>query len=367
MWQALAGIARLLPGEAAHVAAVKTLALGLGPAPSLPKMPVHIAGLEFENPLGLAAGFDKNAACYKGAMKLGFGHVEVGTITPLAQPGNPTPRVFRLTEDQAVINRYGFNGKGMQAAHRNLAAVRSYSGILGVNVGANKTSDDPTNDYRVAVSYLAELADYVTLNISSPNTPGLRDLQADENLAQLLAAGQAGLADSGYDRPLFLKMAPDLSFDEIDAIIERCSSAGVSGIIATNTTISRPEGLRSRFAGESGGLSGDPLFELSTMILERVVTRVNKQADNAADRMAVIGVGGVSTGWQAYAKILVGADLVQLYSALALQGPTVPEAIIRELQDLMSCDGVGEIGAAKGAIPDAQKAIKHALLLAQSA
>ena len=360
MWQTLAKIARRLPGEAAHVAAVKTLAFGIGPNPTLPSIPVSVAGIDFANPLGLAAGFDKNAACYRGAMRLGFGHVEVGTITPLAQPGNPKPRVFRLPEDGAVINRYGFNGNGMEAARRNLEAARHYAGVLGVNVGANKTSSDPTNDYRVAVAHLAHLADYVTLNISSPNTPGLRDLQADERLQDLLAAGKAGLQDAGIERPLFLKMAPDLAENEIDAIVSRCCDDKVSGIIATNTTIARPDDLQNQFAGETGGLSGAPLFEKSTAVLARVAAQAN-------NKLAVIGVGGVSTGWQAYAKILVGADLVQLYSGLALQGPTLPGDIISELHRLMLRDGVASVAAAKGAIPDAKKAIKHALLLVQSA
>lgn len=359
MWQLLAGMARLLPGEAAHVAAVKTLALGIGPKPDLPSMPVSVAGLTFDNPLGLAAGFDKNAACYKGAMGLGFGHVEVGTITPLAQPGNPKPRVFRLPQDGAVINRYGFNGDGMAAAQRNLQAVRDYAGILGVNVGANKASEDKTNDYRIAVRHLAGLADYITLNISSPNTPGLRDLQADDNLRTLLDAGKAGLNDAGVKKPLFLKMAPDLSDAEIDAVVDRCCTDHVSGIIATNTTIARPDNLRHRFAGEAGGLSGAPLFAQSTAVLARV-------AKQAKQRLAIIGVGGVSNGWQAYAKILVGADLVQLYSSLALQGPTVPAQIMRDLQMLMKRDGVESLVAVKGAIPDPEKAIKHALLLAQN-
>lgn len=360
MWPLLAGAARLLPPEAAHNAAVKTLAMGIGPKPDLPQFPVEIAGLTFSNPIGLAAGFDKNAACYKGALQLGFGHVEVGTITPKPQPGNPKPRVFRLREDGAVINRYGFNGNGMRAAARNLARVRDHVGILGVNVGANKTSLSPDDDYRIAVSHLAQYADYVTLNISSPNTPGLRDLQAAKALKNLLVAGSEGMALAGVARPLFLKMAPDLSAAEIDAIVDGCCAGGVAGVIATNTTISRPNALRNAAAGETGGLSGQPLFEMSTHVLARV-------AAQAKGRLAIIGVGGVASGWQAYAKLLVGADLVQLYSGLALEGPTLPGRIMRELADLMARDGVKNVAEITGQITDPSKAIAHASLLAQSA
>ncbi|MDB2324192.1 quinone-dependent dihydroorotate dehydrogenase [Alphaproteobacteria bacterium] len=365
MWRAAAALARCLPGEAAHIAAVQTLRFNIGPKPTTPSLPVKVVGLDFDNPLGLAAGFDKNAECYAGAMRLGFGHVEVGTITPLAQAGNARPRVFRLPEDGAVINRYGFNGKGMEVAAKHLATGRPKTGditkgVLGVNVGANKTSPDPIADYHMAVARLASLADYVTLNISSPNTPGLRDLQADQMLQKLLAAGRSGMAESGTQIPLFLKMAPDLAAVDIGALVDRCASEGVDGIIATNTTISRPENLRSAAAKEHGGLSGMPLFEMSTKVLAEVCT-------TAQGQMAVIGVGGVASGWQAYAKILVGADLVQLYSGLALQGPLLPQQILAELAVLLARDGCADLAAVKGQIPDAKKAISHSLLLAQNA
>ncbi|MEL0076711.1 MAG: quinone-dependent dihydroorotate dehydrogenase [Alphaproteobacteria bacterium] len=360
MWRLAAAVARYLPAEAAHRAAVQTLRYNLGPRAQIPDLPVSVAGLSFANPLGLAAGFDKDAACFDGAMRLGFGHVEVGTITPLPQPGNPRPRVFRLRQDAAVINRYGFNGKGMEAAARNLAKKATRRGVLGVNVGANKTSKDPIRDYHEAVARLAGFADYVTLNISSPNTPGLRDLQAGEILPHLLAAGRSGLAESGAAVPLFLKMAPDLEPAEIRAVVERCIDEGVDGIIATNTTISRPSGLRSVAASESGGLSGAPLFELATSVLADV-------AKIAEGRLALLGVGGVSTGWQAYAKILVGADLVQLYTGLALHGPELPAIILRDLEMLLALDGCASLLEAKGQIKDPQKAISHALHLAQSA
>lgn len=364
IWRAAAGLARLLPPEAAHRAAVETLRRGIGPAPDLANLPVDVAGLTFHNPLGLAAGFDKDAACPDGALRLGFGHVELGTITPLPQPGNPRPRVFRLSKDEAVINRYGFNSRGMAAAEarlevRAVGAARQ-DGIVGINVGANKTSAEPTDDYRTAVARLARFADYITLNISSPNTPGLRTLQAGDNLRKTIASGRDGMAASGVVCPLFVKLAPDLEEADIDTICAIALEQGIDGLIATNTTISRPDTLLSAHAGESGGLSGAPLFEMSTHVLASIARRL------PADGPALIGVGGVASGWQAYAKILVGASLVQLYSALALAGPELPGKVVNELAALLSADGHGSVAAARGSIPDPKAAIQHALRLAQS-
>ena len=365
IWRLAAGMARLLPPEAAHRAAVATLARKIGPAPQLADMPVTLAGLTFRNPLGLAAGFDKDAGCPDGALRLGFGHVELGTITPNPQPGNPRPRVFRLTGDRAVINRYGFNSRGMDAAAARLAAREGradrHRGVIGINVGANKTSAAPTEDYRIAVGRLARFADYITLNISSPNTPGLRDLQTAENLRRLIAAGRSGLADAGCARPLFVKLAPDLGPESIAAICDTAVTEKVDGLIATNTTVTRPDGLRSSHAGENGGLSGEPLFEMATEVLAALVARL------PADGPALIAAGGVATGWQAYAKILAGASLVQLYTALALEGPDLPARVLRQLSVLMDADGVEGPIAARGQIPDPGKAIRHALRLAQSA
>ena len=357
MWQLLARLARQLPAEAAHKVAVETLRWQLGPRPTIDAEPVNLAvklgGITFPNPIGLAAGFDKNAVCYHGALRLGFGHVEVGTITPLPQAGNPKPRVFRLAEDHAVINRYGFNGKGMAAAAQNLRRRRLEAGVVGVNVGANKSSKDPIADYRHVVAALAGLADYITLNISSPNTPGLRDLQTAQHLQSLLLAARAGLDEAQVKRPLFLKIAPDLHDQDLAAIVETAVSFGVCAIIATNTTVDRPSGLASPHADEIGGLSGAPLFAPATDILVRVVT-------HAKGRIGVVGVGGVASGWQAYAKILVGADLVQLYTGLALNGPELPVQILQELVTLMQADAVHNLADAKGQIPHAAKAIQHA-------
>ena len=362
MWKLLARLARQLPAEAAHQLAVETLRWQLGPRLAIDGRPiglsVKLGGITFPNPIGLAAGFDKNAACYHGALRLGFGHVEVGTITPLPQAGNPKPRVFRLAEDRAVINRYGFNGKGMVAAAQNLRRRQLDAGVVGVNVGANKTSKDPIADYRHAVAALAEPADYITLNISSPNTPGLRDLQTAKHLQSVISAARAGLGDAKVTRPLFLKIAPDLHDQDLASIVETAATSGVCAIIATNTTITRPSGLVSHHAGEMGGLSGAPLFAPATDILARVVK-------HAQGHLGVVGVGGVATGWQAYAKILVGADLVQLYTGLALNGPELPAQIVQELANLMQADGVNKLADARGQIPHAKKAIQHAIRLSE--
>ena len=363
MWQLLARLIRQLPAESAHQLAVETLRWQLGPRPAIDSGPIDLAvtlgGVKFPNPIGLAAGFDKNAVCCQGALRLGFGHVEVGTITPLAQAGNPKPRVFRLAEDHAVINRYGFNSKGMAAAAQNLHRRKPDAGVVGVNVGANKTSKDPIADYRHVVAALAGLADYITLNISSPNTPGLRDLQTAQHLKSLLSAAWSGLDEAQVKRPIFLKIAPDLRDQDLAVIVDTAVSYRVCAIVATNTTINRPSGLASQHAGEIGGLSGAPLFAPATDILARVVA-------HAKGRLGVVGVGGVASGWQAYAKILVGADLVQLYTGLALNGPELPMQILQELVYLMQADGVKNLADAKGQIPHAREAIQHAMRLPQT-
>ena len=362
MWGLLAKVARCLPAEASHRMAVAMLQHNLGPRPIVPNLHanlrVQIAGMEFDNPLGLAAGFDNNAACFHGAMGLGFGHVEVGTITPLPQLGNPKPRVFRLSKDRAVINRYGFNSVGMEEAAKNLeSTVGQRVGVLGVNVGANKMSADPVEDYRQAVKRLAKFADYITLNISSPNTPGLRDLQTQKHLDDLLAAGLNGLKDAGFEqKPIFLKIAPDLHHDDLAVIVESCIVSGVAGIIATNTTLARPDFLNSAHASQAGGLSGAPLFTISTGILAAV-------AKLSQNRLGLIGAGGVAEVWQAYAKILVGADLVQLYTGLALEGPKMPGRILFQLAAMMDADGVQNVDEIKGQICDPKVAVKHSLAL----
>jgi dihydroorotate dehydrogenase len=303
---------------------------------------VRAFGLEFPNPVGLAAGFDKDAQVPGAMARFGFGFVECGTVTPRPQAGNPRPRLFRLGADGAVINRMGFNNGGMAAAAANLKARRG-SGIVGINIGANKDSADRIADYAACYAVLAPLADYVTVNVSSPNTPGLRGLQDREALTRLLASLVEARA-RGVHRPLLLKIAPDLDDHALDAIAEvvRTSAleGAIEGLIVSNTTIARPA-LTSAHAGQAGGLSGAPLFEPSTRILGEMYRRL----DGA---VTLVGVGGIASGADAYAKIRAGASLVQLYSALALQGPALVGRVKRELAALLARDGYASVAAAVG-------------------
>lgn len=365
MWNFLARYVQYLPAEMAHDIAVATLRYNLGPKPrpfqSRANLSVGLAGLGFANPLGLAAGFDKNAACFNGAMNIGFGHVEVGTITPLPQPGNPKPRIFRIPEHKAVINRYGFNSLGSDVVAKNLeTSARKRSGVLGVNIGANKTSKNPIDDYRKVAARLAPYADYIALNISSPNTPGIRNLQTKEHLGHLLSAGLAGCSEAGFgpadvkQKPIFLKIAPDLHLKELAPIVESCIDFGISGIIATNTTLARPSVMDKLIADESGGLSGSPLFNMSTHVLAEVA-KINES------HLGLIGVGGVASGWQVYTKILVGADLVQIYTGLAFDGPYLPRSILCQFAAMMDLEGIATVNQLRGQIPDPVAAIKHSL------
>jgi dihydroorotate dehydrogenase len=334
-----------LDPETAHRLTVKALALGLLP----PAPPVHddrlettVLGLDFPNPLGMAAGFDKHAEAVAGVLRLGFGFVEVGTITPRPQPGNPRPRVFRLVEDGAVINRYGFNSRGHAYAAARLAAWRAAhggkGGLVGVNLGANKDSSDRAEDYAAGLLAFAGLADYFVINISSPNTPGLRELQGRAALADLLARLGAARRD---EAPLLLKIAPDLSGQDREDIAEVALDGGIDGLIISNTTIERPADLISRQAGEAGGLSGRPLFAPSTRLLADMYRLTG-------GRLALIGVGGITSGRDAYDKILAGASLVQLYSALVFEGPALVPRVLRELADLLKADGVERLSDAVG-------------------
>jgi dihydroorotate dehydrogenase len=332
-----------LPAETAHEA---TLGLTRAFASVLPhagaddpRLEVKALGLSFPNPIGLAAGFDKDARVPDAMLKLGFGFVECGTVTPKPQAGNPKPRLFRLREDRAVINRMGFNNRGMDEAARNLALWRK-NGIVGINIGANKDSSDRIADYAQSFARLAPLADYVTLNVSSPNTPGLRGLQNKEELTQLLAALTAARAGSVYT-PLLLKIAPDLDNHALDDIAHVVIQARIEGVIVSNTTIARPP-LKGRHAGETGGLSGRPLFQPSTEILRLMRARLPKD-------IALIGVGGISSGRDAYEKILAGASLVQLYTALVFLGPGLVGRIKRDLLACLARDGFSSVAAAVGA------------------
>lgn len=338
---ALMPLMRGLDAETAHGIALKALAMGLAGrdgAADAPSLATRAFGLDFRNPIGLAAGFDKDAVAILPLLRLGFGFVEAGTVTPRPQEGNPRPRLFRLTEDAAVINRMGFNNAGLDSYLARLRDLpRPLPGVLGANVGVNKEGADPERDYPALCRAAAPLADYVTINISSPNTPGLRDLQGEARLASILDA----VAPPALDKPVLVKLAPDLAEDALAPIIEVCVTRGVAGLIISNTTIARPETLRSPHKGEAGGLSGAPLFERSTEMLARA-------HKIAAGRLVLIGAGGISNGAQAYAKIRAGASLVQLYSGFAYGGPALIGRIRRELAALLARDGFAHVADAVG-------------------
>jgi dihydroorotate dehydrogenase len=338
---------RQLPAETAHNATLRlagamTLLLPR-PGAGDPRLAVRAFGLDFPNPIGLAAGFDKNAQVPDAMARFGFGFVECGTVTPRPQGGNPRPRLFRLSEDRAVINRMGFNNGGMALAARNLKA-RTGRGIVGINIGANKDSADRIKDYALCFGELAGLADYVTVNVSSPNTPGLRGLQGKDELTRLLGT----LIDArakGTHKPILLKIAPDLddpALDEIADVVRgfHASGGGIEGLIVSNTTIARPT-LRSVHAAETGGLSGRPLLASSTRALGEMHCRLN-------GAVTLVGVGGIASGEDAYAKIRAGASLVQLYTALAYDGPGLVVRIQRELLACLARDGFASVTDAIG-------------------
>lgn len=329
---AAAALRRLDP-ETAHratVAALRVLPKGRPPIDD-PRLKTDVFGLAFDNPLGLAAGFDKNAEVFDASPALGFGFVEVGTLTPRPQPGNPRPRVFRLLEDRAIVNRYGFNNDGHAPALTRLTA-RARVRIVGVNVGANKDSDDRIVDYVAGVEAFANVADYLTINVSSPNTPGLRDLQEAAALRTLLARVLEARARAARRPPLLLKIAPDVTPSQLDDIVRVARDAKLDGMIVSNTTISRPESLRSNLAKEAGGLSGRPLFSLSTRRLAETYLRVEGQ-------FPLIGVGGVDGPEAALAKLEAGASLLQLYSALVFEGPGLVSRIKRDLTARLAVEG----------------------------
>ncbi|ADH87402.1 dihydroorotate dehydrogenase [Ancylobacter novellus DSM 506] len=311
--------ARLMDPENAHRLAIRALAClpPRAPEPDDARLKVEAFGLRFPNPVGLAAGFDKEAEVPDAMLGAGFGFVEVGTITPRPQSGNPRPRNFRLTEDRAVINRYGFNSGGHGPAKARLIArkgkSRNSAGIVGVNVGANKETVDRAADYVAGIEAFAGLGDYFTVNVSSPNTPGLRDLQEETALDDLLARCVEARDRHAPGVPLLLKIAPDLALPHLDGVVEVAHRRRVDGLIVSNTTISRPPGLRSPHKGETGGLSGRPLFALSTRMLAETYVR----ADGA---FPIIGVGGIDSAETAFAKIEAGASLIQLYSGLVYEG-----------------------------------------------
>ena len=334
---------RRLPAESAHRATLKLVRLA---SPVLqpcelddPRLKVNALGLEFPNPVGLAAGFDKDAEVPGAMAKFGFGFVECGTVTPRPQAGNPRPRLFRLTHDRAVINRMGFNNQGMDQAARNLAR-RERSGIVGINIGANKDSADRIADYVLGFEKLAPLAAYVTVNVSSPNTPGLRGLQNRDELTRLLEVLIGVRAPKPVTIPILLKIAPDLEGHALDEIADVVRQSGIEGLIVSNTTIARPR-LKSPYASEAGGLSGKPLFQPSTQILGEMHRRLN-------GAVTLVGVGGIASGEEAYAKIRAGASLVQLYSALVFEGPGLVARVKRELLQCLDRDGFANVTEAVG-------------------
>jgi dihydroorotate dehydrogenase len=337
---------RWMDPERAHELSLRALSFGLAGGDSAqpdPRLEMRALGCLFRSPIGLAAGFDKNAVALAPLARLGWGFVECGTVTPRPQAGNPRPRLFRLPADRAVINRMGFNNCGLDAYVARLTAYRAAHGRAGVpigaNIGINKDGAAPERDYPALVAAVAPHADYVVVNVSSPNTPGLRDLQGEARLRAILEA----ISDAvPVHPPLLVKLAPDLSEAGLEAVVETAIATGVAGLIISNTTISRPTGLRSPNASQAGGLSGAPLLGLSTAMLARA-------ARLAAGRLVLIGVGGVATGADALAKLRAGASLVQLYTAFAYDGPALIPRLKRELLAALDQQGFSTVADAVGA------------------
>jgi dihydroorotate dehydrogenase len=335
---------RALAPEAAHRLTLTALAAGLAGtshASDPPELRQRLWGLDFPNPIGIAAGFDKDARAPDALLRLGFGLVEIGTVTPRPQAGNPKPRVFRLQADGALINRMGFNSGGLDRVVERLATRRN-EGIVGVNIGKNRDSADAPPDYTEGVRRAAPLADYLVVNVSSPNTPGLRDLQAGAVLEALLRQVLAARDETGVRPPLLVKIAPDLTPEECADIAAVALATGIDGMIIANTTIARPSELRSPQAKEVGGLSGRPLFAPSTALLAEMYRLTE-------GRLPLIGVGGVASAEDAYAKIRAGASLVQLYTALVFAGPALLERIKTGLTALLRRDGFASVAEAVGA------------------
>ncbi|MBI2260187.1 MAG: quinone-dependent dihydroorotate dehydrogenase [Caulobacterales bacterium] len=322
---------RLLDPEIAHRLAILALRIAPLPAPRAddPVLATTVAGLRLSNPVGLAAGLDKNGEALRGLSRLGFGFVECGSVTPRPQPGNPRPRLFRLSEDRAVINRMGFNNAGLEAFAARLAR-RPAGAVIGANLGANKETEDKAADYVAGLERLKGLADYVTVNVSSPNTPGLRDLQGRAALDDLL--GRLAEARAGDRTPVFLKIAPDLTAAEIQLIVEAALDHGIDALIVANTTLDRPESLRSPQRDEAGGLSGAPLKARATAALRAA-------AEASSGRLPLIAVGGIGSGAEAYERIRAGASAVQVYSALVYEGPGLVGRIKRDLAARLRADG----------------------------
>ncbi len=348
-------VLRRLDPETAHGLTLRALRWGLGPAsagPADPVLAIRLWQRDFSNPLGLAAGFDKNALAIGPMLRLGFGFVEIGSITPAPQPGNAKPRVFRLTEDAAVINRLGFPSQGLAAAKARIGRWRIEAapgkgrpaGLLGVNLGTNRDSADPAAGYAEGARALAPFADYLAVNVSSPNTPGLRALQGRDELARIVERVRAAIADAPRAQrpPLLVKIAPDLNVAQMAEIAAAALDLELDGLIVGNTTVARPDSLTGRHRDEAGGLSGQPLFAPSTRVLGEIY-RLTR------GRVPLIGVGGIGGAAEAYAKIRAGASLVQLYTALVYQGPGLIAEINTGLAEMLRRDGFSRISEAIGA------------------
>ena len=330
---------RVFDPETAHGLAISALNAGLGPKAgpfTSARLRTEVAGLSLPNPVGLAAGFDKNATALHALVRTGFGFLEVGAATPRPQAGNARPRLFRLTQDKAAINRFGFNNQGMEVIAARLSARPK--GVIGLNLGANKDSEDRAADFARVLSTCGAHLDFATVNVSSPNTEKLRDLQGKPALTALLAGVMAANAALAKPVPIFLKIAPDLDEAALDDVAQVAGASGIAGIIATNTTLDRT-GLHGRYAAQAGGLSGQPLFEKSTKVLAQLSSRTH---------LPIIGVGGVGSAAQAYAKIRAGAAAVQLYTALVFGGMSLPDEIARGLDDLLAKDGFASVADAVG-------------------
>ena len=342
-----------LPPSTAHAVVLRLLRYGLVPRPTGGDDPVLACRLwnrRFPNPIGLAAGFDKNAEAIDALLALGFGFVEAGTVTPRPQAGNPRPNLFRLDADQALINRLGFNNQGLDAFTDRLARrrTRGAGGIVGASVGRNRDTDDDAGDYAECIRRLGGLADYLVVNVSSPNTPGLRGLQRGGRLSELIARAMAAQdqATDGHDVPVLVKISPDLSPVELADIAEVALATGIDGLIVSNTTVARPAGLTDAKRNEAGGLSGPPLFPLA-------VTALRELHRLTGGRIPLIGCGGVASGADAYDLIRAGASLVQIFTAFVYHGPAVVTRIKRELATLLRADGFSSVAEAVAAAPAA--------------
>jgi dihydroorotate dehydrogenase len=349
LWSLARPFLRAIPPETAHGLAIKALDWRCGPiarTPPDPALAQTVWGCKFPNPVGIAAGFDKDARVMAPLLRLGFGFVEFGTVTPRPQPGNPKPRLFRLDADSAVINRLGFNSRGLESARARLSAFRTSQrpGIVGANIGRNKETQDANADYQAGARALGPMADYLVVNVSSPNTPGLRDLQAKSALADLLAAVRRGYQEAGCEPgpPVLVKIAPDLDDMALADIIALASDGAMDGIVISNTTTARPDSLQSLDSFEDGGLSGEPLFDPSTKLLAKVFRE-------SQGKVPLIGVGGIDSAERAYAKIRAGATLVQLYTALVFHGPGLVDEIVAGLGECLRRDGFSSISDAVGA------------------